>query len=294
MTLDIMMPFYGRVDHFKAAVRSILEQEEGDWRLVIVDDVYPDDEPGRWARGLGDVRVTYLRNDVNLGVSGNFQKCVELAESDHLVLMGCDDLMHPNFVAHVTSLIQRYPTAALIQPGVVTVDQDGKPSKPLADRVKGAYRLSGAGGRLYDGERLAASLLQANWAYFPSLVWRTEELRRRRFRDDLRVVQDLTMILEIIADGGSMVIDDTVCFTYRRHSGSVSAAAAPDGSKFVEEAELFAAQAAAMDTRGWRRAARAARLHVTSRLHAAADLPAALRARNGAGVRALLRHALGR
>jgi glycosyltransferase involved in cell wall biosynthesis len=292
VTIDIMMPFYGRPDHFRTAVESVLAQTSAEWRLVIVDDVYPDLEPGRWAAALPDPRVTYVRNTANLGVSGNFQKCVELADAEHLVLMGCDDVMGPRYVERISELIARFPDADLYQPGVDTIDQDGRPSRPLADRVKDLYRLDGQGGCEYSGERLAASLLNANWAYFPSLCWRTEQLKGRRFRDDLRVVQDLTMMLAIVREGGSMVVDDEVCFTYRRHSGSVSAEAAPDGSKFVEEAALFAAAEKEMSALGWHKAARAARLHVTSRLHAASDLPAAIRARSWSGVKALSRHAL--
>jgi glycosyltransferase involved in cell wall biosynthesis len=292
LTIDIMMPFYGRPDHFKSAVKSVLAQTSDAWRLVIVDDLYPDLEPGIWAAALSDRRVTYVRNETNLGVSGNFQKCVELAEADHLVLMGCDDFMAPQYVERITRLIERFPDADLYQPGVNTIDEDDRPSRPLADRIKDLYRLSGEGGRTYSGERLAASLLSANWAYFPSLCWRTEQLRKRRFRDDLRVVQDLTMMLSIIADGGSMVVDDEKCFTYRRHSGSVSAGAAPDGSKFVEEAALFKAAAKDMTALGWHKAARAARMHLTSRLHAASDIPAAMRAGSWAGVGVLARHVL--
>ena len=54
MTLDIMMPFYGRIDHFKLAVQSVLDQTSPDWRLVIVDDVYPDLSAGEWARSSAD------------------------------------------------------------------------------------------------------------------------------------------------------------------------------------------------------------------------------------------------
>jgi glycosyltransferase involved in cell wall biosynthesis len=292
MTIDIMMPFYGRPDHFRTAVESVLAQTADTWRLVILDDVYPDPEPGRWAAAIADSRVTYIRNEINLGVSGNFQKCIELTEADHVVLMGCDDVMHPNYVQRVSDLIERFPTADLYQPGVTTIDENDNPSRPLADRIKQLYRLNGQGGRVYNGERLAASLLSANWAYFPSLCWRTEQLRHRRFRDDLRVVQDLTMILDIVRDGGSMVVDDEVCFTYRRHSGSVSAGAAPDGSKFLEEAALFRAATMQMRELGWSKAARAARVHLTSRLHAASDLVAALRAGSWPGVKVLVQHAL--
>jgi glycosyltransferase involved in cell wall biosynthesis len=292
--LDIMMPFYGRVDHFKAAVESVLKQSSRDWRLVIVDDVYPDLEPGRWAQSLGDPRVTYLRNEVNLRPSRNYQKCVGLMESDFAVLMGCDDLMLPNYVERVTELIELFPDASLIQPGVTTVDGEGLPNKPLADRIKRLYQPSGARPLQLSGQALATSLLRGNWTYFPSLVWRVEELKKRVFRADLDVVQDLAMLLAITADGGSLVLDDQVCFNYRRHEASVSAVTGPDGSKFVQENTLFTEAAARFRAMGWTRAARAARLHLTSRLNALSELPAALRATQTEGRRTLLKHAFGR
>lgn len=289
-----MMPFYGRFDHFQQAVQSVLAQSDPDWRLVIVDDVYPDLAPGEWAQSLGDPRITYIRNEVNLRPSRNYRKCVTLMQSEFAVLMGCDDVMLPNYVQRAKELITQFPDAAIIQPGVAVIDGDGKPSRPLADRVKGWYRFGGHGARAYSGDQLATSLLRANWTYFPSLLWRAAELRRHGFRIDLDVVQDLAMLLEITKSGGTLVVDDQECFQYRRHSQSVSAVTGPDGSKFAQERTLFEEAARDCEALGWKRAARAARTHLSSRLNAVTELPAAIRAGHGPGRRALLRHVFGR
>jgi glycosyltransferase involved in cell wall biosynthesis len=294
VTLDIMMPFYGRFDHFQQAVNSVIAQSDPNWRLVIVDDVYPDLEPGRWAQRLNDERITYIRNETNLRPSRNYRKCVSLMESEFAVLMGCDDVMLPNYVRRVNELVAEFPNASIIQPGVSVIDGDGHPSSPLADRVKALYRFRGQSEAEYSGERLATSLLRGNWTYFPSLVWRATELQKYGFRIDLDVVQDLAMLLEITKGGGSLVLDDEVCFNYRRHSASVSAVTGPDGSKFAQERVLFQEAARDCASLGWTGAAREARLHLTSRFNALTDLPAAIRLRNTAGRKALLRHIFGR
>lgn len=285
-----MMPFYGSFEHFKIAVESVLAQDDPDWRLTVVDDVYPSLEPGEWLVGLDDPRITYVRNTENLRPSRNYNKCIGLMQSEFSVLMGCDDAMLPNYVRRVKELIAEFPEASIIQPGVAVIDEHGTRSRPLADRVKALYRFSGRGARSYSGERLATSLLRGNWTYFPSLVWRVSELRKRTFRTDLDVVQDLAMLMGIIEGGGSLVLDDEVCFTYRRHSASVSAVTGPDGSKFKQEATLFAETSESCDALGWPRAARAARVHLTSRLNAASELPAAWRSGNRAGREALIDH----
>ena len=288
-----MLPFWGRPDHFRIAVDSVLAQSDPDWTLTIVDDVYPDTAPGEWAQSLGDPRVRYIRNDVNLGVSKNYLKCVSLMEGEYSVMFGCDDVMLPGYVARAVELIEQFPDAAVIQPGVEVIDENGRVYRPLVDRIKALYRFRGRGARQFAGERLAANLLRGNWTYFPALLWRVDLLRKHGFHAELDVVQDLIMLLDIAADDGSLVLDDRVVFQYRRHQSSVSSAMAADGSRFAQERTLFDAQAERFDAMGWRRAARAARIHFSSKLNALTRLLAALRAGNGRSVRALLTHAVG-
>lgn len=282
------MPFYGRFDHLRAAVESVQAQTDPQWRLTVVDDVYPDREPGHWVESLDDDRISYVRNAENLRPSGNYNACVAMSSADHLVLMGCDDELEPGYVGRVRSLLAADPTIDLIQPGVLVIDEDGRASNPLADRVK---RRIAMGVGLHSGQPLAVSLLRGNWTYFPSLVWKRSWLTGDGFRRDLDVVQDLAMIMTIVQGGGRLHVDDEVVFRYRRHSRSVSAVTGPDASKFRQERQLFNELSGSLDAQGWTQAARAARQHPTSRLNALTEIPRALRAGNTAGARQLVRHA---
>jgi glycosyltransferase involved in cell wall biosynthesis len=289
-----MMPFYGRFDYLKIAVESVLAQTSSEWRLFIVDDVNPDPEPGLWAAAIADPRVSYLRNDANLGVSRNYRKCVDLMTSEFGMLMGCDDVLLPRFVERFSQLAAEFPSASVIQPGVSVIDENGRPSRPLADRVKAMYRLKGHGAREYWGEKLATSLLRGNWTYFPSLVWRASLVHEIGFRLDLNVVQDLAMLLAITRQGGHLVLDDEVVFNYRRHSTSVSAVRGTDGSKFIQERTVFSEAASDLRALGWNRGARIAERYLSSRLNALTELPGSLRATDPTGRRVLIRHILGR
>ncbi len=101
------------------------------------------------------------------------------------------------------------------------------------------------------------------------------------------------MLLELAKEGGRLVVDDEVVFQYRRHAQSVSAVTAPDGSKFAQERVVFGEAVRDFTSMGWERAASAARWHLTSRLHSAADLPKAVFARDAKGVGNLARHTFG-
>lgn len=289
----ILLPFWGRPDHFRLAVESVLAQTDENWRLTVVDDVYPDEAPGQWVQSLGDARIDYVRNPVNLGVSKNYLECVSRMTGEYSMLLGCDDRLLPGFLSRVRYLIETHPGVAIVQPGAEVIDADGTVVRPLVDRTKALLRPRTRGPIVLQGETLAHSLLRGNWTYFPSLVWQVDLLRRFGFDPDLDVVQDLIMLLDITADGGSMVLDDEVQFQYRRHGTSVSSATAVDGSRFRQERALFDAQRERFAALGWRRAASAARWHWFSRFNAVTRLPAAVAQRNGAGVRALTVHAFG-
>jgi len=295
--VDVLMPYYGDVGMMQEAVRSVLAQDDPNWRLTVVDDGA---EPGvpEWFLGLvaerGDDKVRYLRNEKNLGITGNFQKCVSLVSEDLVTMIGCDDRMLPNYVGTVRALMKRYPQASLAQPGVEVIDENGEVAEPWVDKVKRrvyAPRVHGA--KLLGGEELAVSLLRGNWMYFPAICWRAEAITSVGFNENLTVIQDLALTLEWVRSGALLVVSDTVCFQYRRHAVSVSSAQAFSGERFAEERDFFLDEAERMDRLGWGHAARTARHHISSRLHAATLLPAAIRRGSGAGIRTLAGYAFG-
>ena len=253
----------------------MLDQDDPDLRLVVVDDCYPDPTPRQWLESLGDARVQYLRNETNLGVNGNFRRCVELVTADWFVVMGCDDVMHRAYLAAVRTMARHHPDAAVIAPGVDVIDENGQPVTPLGDRIKSV--LAPPRATVLSGERLATSLYHGNWTYFPSLLWRTAAVREVGFRPGLEIVLDLALLVDLASAGGSLVYDPEVVFSYRRHRASVSSVQAVDGRRFAEENRFFADEAQRCEAHGWPKAARAARWHATSRLNH-------LSARVGAGL----------
>ncbi len=294
MPLDIMLPYWGDETYAREAVQSVLSQTSPQWRLTVVDDAFPDPWMGPWLESLGDDRIRYVRKPVNEGITANFRTCLELATAEHVVFLGADDLLQPRFVEVVLDAVTRHRGIEIAQPGVQVVDGGGTVQAPLADVVKQRLTMPrGSGERVVAGERLAASLLAADWMYWPSLVFHVESLRRTPFSDRYAFIQDLAVVLDQVLLGARLLIVPDVCFSYRRHSGSASMESLLDDRRFAGEREFFAEYGAKMRAHGWRRAARAARLHWTSRLHALTLLPAG--ARRGAGsVQALLRHAFGR
>lgn len=293
MTIQFLLPFYGEPALLRQTVESVLGLDDPNWVLTVVDDCYPDETVGPYLESLGDPRLRYLRNSRNLGAMRNAYRCLELAEHEFFTLLNADDLVHPNYLTVVRQAFKDFPDAALVQPGVRVVDQAGQPARPLADVVKRLIAPSQSERQVLDGEALVASLLLGNWTYHPSLCWRRSAVDGIAHRQ-YAAVHDLALIVDVVRAGGSLVVDPTVCFTYRRHLASDSSVGAVQGSRFVQERQYFREITSELTAQGWPRAARSGRIHLTSRLHALKMVPAAVRApQRGPAMWGLLRHALG-
>jgi GT2 family glycosyltransferase len=274
---DIALPFYGDVAFLKKAVASVIAQTDPNWHLLVVDDGYPDGTLPAWFAGLNDSRISYLRNEKNLGANGNFQKCLSLITGDFCVVMGADDLLESDFIEVVTKTISRYPEASIIHPGIKIVDEENNEISTRSEVIKLRIRNSIESNQILFGELLATSLMKGNWMYFPAITWRTNVIQDIGFRPGFNVCQDLGLAMDLIMQGGKMVLIDDEIFRYRRHMASDSSVKAITGERFIDERNFFKVMSTDLKSLGWDNAARAAQLHSTSRLHAASLIPACIR-----------------
>lgn len=292
--LDIMLPFWGDPRYLYKTVEAVLSQTDERWRLTVVDDCYPNPDVPQYFARLDHPQVTYIRNEENLGITRNYEHCIEMASADLVMLLGCDDIIQPDYVARVLTLHEKFPQADIVQPGVQTIDSQGRIVSTLTDSIKRVVMPRTRQPLLLSGEHLATSLLKADWLYWPSLTFRREALASTPFRPGFPIIQDLALVIDIVAAGGCLLLDPHVCFSYRRHEDSASSTSLFDGRRFAGERNYFALAANLMRRNGWHRAARAARRHMISRAHALSLLPTALCRQDPTAVRTLATHVLAR
>lgn len=290
MSLQIFVPYWGDPDLLFDAIDSVRKQRNSNWELTIIDDCYPDPSVGERLRAETDPRITYVRNKTNLGITENYRKAISLATATHVTILGCDDLLHPNYVDVITGVIERHPDVDVIQPGAQVIDEHSKLIRPLADRVKQGVLTPRGGETMLRGEQMATSLLRGDWLYWPSLTFRTETLRRIDFREGLPIIQDLALLVDIAFDGGSLVYTPELAFSYRRHGSSASQKTLMDGRRFRDEREYYRTARELAAAKRWRRAARVARVRLMGRLHAVTELPGVLRHGDRAGLKSTLAH----
>lgn len=292
LTLHVVIPYYGDPGYLLRAVGSVRDLVGTEWRITILEDCYPDGpHVERRIMELDDDRITYLRNDRNLGVAGNQHRAMATADSEWFVKLDADDMLMPNYGIQIASLLESFPSAAVVQPGVQVIDENGVPYSPLPDRLKRMLRPRG-GPQELSGESLAASLMRGNWLYTPALCYRRDLSRDLSHRQGSDAVNDLSMIVDILLRGGSLALGVEPAFWYRRHRQSHSSEVAKTGQRFTEERAFFVAVQDDFAAIGWRKAAVAARQRPFSRLNALTQVPSAVAARRGLTAWSLLTHAL--
>jgi glycosyltransferase involved in cell wall biosynthesis len=291
IALDVIIPYYGDPGYLLRAIESVRGLIDTEWRVLVVEDCYPDGPAvERRIKELGDDRISYVRNERNLGVAGNQHVAMASAEADYFVKLDADDLLLPNYGVQIAEMLRHYPDAAMLHPEVEVVDEDDAQHRPLPDRLKRLLR-PGGGPRVLAGEPLAASLMRGNWLYTPALCYRRDISRDLTLRAGSDAVNDLSMVVDILLRGGSLALGEEVAFRYRRHRQSHSSAVAKTGLRFEQERAFFEAVEREFSVRGWPAAAAAARRRTFSRLNALTQVPGALSTRQRGALRSLLVHA---
>jgi len=260
--IDILLPFWGDIELFKKTVKSVLSQTDSDWKLSIFDDHYPSNEQIKFIESINDARISYHRHEKNIGITENFNYALSKATAPYFIMLGCDDILLPTYVE---TALDDIGDADFYQPAVEVINEKDIVYKPLADKIKSLISLKPG---LYSGEKLAVSLSHGNWLYFPSILWRTEQIKKYGFNSKYKIAEDLNLQLQLILDGHKLKVGKTPIFQYRRFAQSLSSKEKKKGGvRFNEEDDVYDTFVQKFTAAGWKKAARAAKIRFTSRLH---------------------------
>jgi glycosyltransferase involved in cell wall biosynthesis len=111
--VSVVIPTHDRAHMLGAAVRSVLEQRDCPWELVVVDDGSTDDTEAVVA-GFGDSRIRYLRQERS-GVSRARNTGARLTRGDWLAFLDSDDLWMPGKLAAQRAFHERRPELSISQ-----------------------------------------------------------------------------------------------------------------------------------------------------------------------------------
>lgn len=128
MKYSFVLPAY-KGDFFRDAVNSILSQTYIDFELVIVDDCSPVDLRALISDRLDDCRITYYRNEVNVGSQSlvyQWNKSISKAKGEYVILASDDDLYDKDYLMNMDKLIGEFKQAKVFRPHVTYINSLGE------------------------------------------------------------------------------------------------------------------------------------------------------------------------
>ncbi len=100
--ISILVPLYNTPRRFlEEMIASVTDQTCGAWELCLADGSDAEHAyVGEYCQKLAaeDGRILYRRLDKNEGISGNTNKCLEMATGNYIGLFDHDDVLHPSVI----------------------------------------------------------------------------------------------------------------------------------------------------------------------------------------------------
>jgi len=263
--ITIAIPYYRGRDYLDEAIRSVLAQTASEWLLLIVDDCGPEPADDVVA-AFDDPRISYVRNESNLGLAGNWNECVRLATTPWVTILHGDDRLMPAYADRVLAAASAEPGVTALFTDTINIDGDGAPTRTLADVAKGLLPRR-KDDHVLKGDDDLAGLLAGNYIVCPTMCLRRDLVGPAPFDASLRFVPDWEFTTRVLMEGGRLFAIRTPLLEYRRHGGSETSLQTQDATRFVEEIAFLERRAAELVPMGWTASARSARRRITVRGH---------------------------
>ena len=210
--ISVVIPTYNYAHYIGEAISSVLQQTFADFELIIVDDNSSDNTDEVVAKFLSDNRVSYYKNRNNLGLVGNFNKCLEYAQGKYIKYLLADDKLDPSVLEKMIPVMESNPNISLITSynamfGLKTKTRT-LPFKGLQDGKKVIYEC------LKDGT--------GNWIGEPTIVmFKKADLRVGKFSNKYTCLVDLEMWLRLMMVGDLYIVPEVLSY-FRHHPKQAS------------------------------------------------------------------------
>src|SRR5262249_7773407 len=160
-------PTFNRAAMLHETVASVLAQSLADFRLIVSDNASHDDTSDV-VRSFDDGRIDYVRSQRNIGPIANFNRLIELADTEFLVLLPDDDVLRPDYLKAAVELLERRETVGLVHCAFDLIDA----SSQVLRRVSPVASRSPTTIERHD--RALERMMISDWPLcFSSVVYRT-------------------------------------------------------------------------------------------------------------------------
>jgi glycosyltransferase involved in cell wall biosynthesis len=212
----IAIPVYNREKELGNALESALSQAGDDIEILVIDNCSTD-RSWEIANSFADPRLRLVRNATNLGLFGNFNRCLELAQGRYIRILGSDDRLLPGCVRAEVELMERHANASILSTRAWAVDETYRRKRVIADLMApGKYR----GAEMISATLWMLSHYNGTPLNLPSgiLLRKSATEQAGLFDTHMRLLGDVDYWLKMMTVGDVLIVDRFGC-EIMEHSG---------------------------------------------------------------------------
>ena len=208
--ISILVPLYNTpMEFLREMIGSVEYQTYANWQLCLADGSDAEHAyVGEYCanKAASDNRILYKKLEKNEGISGNTNKCLEMATGEYIALFDHDDILHPSVLFEYVKVINE-KNADYIYCDETTF-HDGDIDKMITMHFKPDYAP----------DNLRANNYICHFSCFAASLLEGGELFRSKFDGS----QDHDMILRLTDKAQNIVHVPKLMYYWRSHAGSVA------------------------------------------------------------------------
>jgi len=131
--VSVLLPAYRtKEEYLRAAIESILAQTFSDFELIVLDDC-PEDPREDVVKSYRDGRISYARNERNLGITRSRNRLLDMAKGEYIAVFDHDDVSRPARLERQVAYLDSHPDVGVVGCWVGEVGEDRTTRYPEDD-----------------------------------------------------------------------------------------------------------------------------------------------------------------
>ncbi|MFZ1545905.1 MAG: glycosyltransferase [Candidatus Nitrotoga sp.] len=226
--VSICIPTYNGARYLEACLDSILNQTYKDIEILVVDDGSTDATLEILeCYAANDQRIRLIRNEQNLGLVGNWNRCIELACGEWIKFVFQDDLIAPTCVQEMLTVSTPDTWLTICRRAFIFEDGTPEATRLYYEQHPDPERVFGAGVTYVPPGAVcetAIDLFSVNFFGEPTttLIRREAFARHGLFNPELAMICDMEYWVRLASHYGFTYLPKTLA-SFRVHAGSTSA-----------------------------------------------------------------------
>ncbi len=208
--VSLLVPVYNGEKFLAECLDSVRTQDFPDMEILIADDASTDGSRALIQRyATENRRIRWWKNERNLGLAANFNRCLHEAKGEYIKYVLQDDkLLSPAAVRRMVEMLDDHPEASLVGSASQILDEHSRVTE-----VRDHFRPGVMDGR----QTIIHCLEQANLIGEPSVVMFRRAQATRGFETHLPQLLDLDMWFHLLEQGQFAYLAEPLC-AFRHHA----------------------------------------------------------------------------